>query len=113
MLIWQACCSSPEAKTPRWWISARSRAACPCLRISRSVAKTRDLGRQRSDGPDGAVGSQGRRGRVVGATPQAKAKKSRGGVTGAGLVSELFFPALPEARGSGGRGGCPRLASWR
>ena len=70
-----------------------------------------DLVRTLYDCPDVAVGPHGQRCRVVVATHPAAEKKSRVGLTRAGLVYELFFTNLREARFHGCRCGRPLLAS--
>ncbi len=55
-----------------------------------------DLVRTLYDCPDVAVGPHGQRCRVVVATHPAAEKKSRVGLTRAGLVYELFFTNLPQ-----------------
>lgn len=56
-----------------------------------------DLVRALYDCPHVPVGPTGQRCRVVVATHPAKAKKSRIGVTRAGVVYELFFTNLPQS----------------
>jgi hypothetical protein len=55
-----------------------------------------ELVRTLYDCPDVAVGPNGQRCRVVVATHPASEKKSRVGLTRAGLVYELFFTSLPQ-----------------
>ncbi len=55
-----------------------------------------ELGRTLYDCLDVAVGPDGQRCRVVVATHPASEKKSRVGLTRAGLVYELFFTSLPQ-----------------
>jgi hypothetical protein len=56
-----------------------------------------DLVRALYDCPDVSVGPTGQRSRVVVATHPANARKSRIGVTHAGVVYELFFTNLPQS----------------
>ena len=77
-------------------IIRRSRRACICPPISSSSGLQSQTVRSLYDCPEVPVGPEGVRLRVVVATHPAGTKKSRVGVTRAGIVYELFFTNLPQ-----------------
>jgi hypothetical protein len=75
----------------------RSRRACICPPIASSSGLQSQTVRSLYDCPEVPVGPEGVRWRVVVATHPAGNKKSRVGVTRAGIVYELCFTNLPRA----------------
>ncbi len=77
------------------WVEAQSRLHLPPdQQFTRSES---DLVRALYDCPGVPVGPTGQRSRVVVATHPTNARKSRIGVTRAGVVYELFFSNLPQS----------------